>query len=134
MRTWMVLGVMIAVLSAGVAMAQDGKMIRGEVIDVSCYVMKVEKGRGEAHKTCAIACAKAGEPVGILDEKSGKVYLAITSDHSNPADKLIPLMAKTVDATGMIYEKAGVTAIDIKDVKEVPAAPAAPAAAAKAAE
>ena len=39
--------------------------VKGEVVDLWCYL---EGGdRGPAKKQCATACAKAGNPIGILD-------------------------------------------------------------------
>src|SRR5262245_19682895 len=53
--------------------------IRGEVVDLWCYL---EAGdRGPAKKECATACAKAGNPIGILDSK-GTLYIAASlEDH-----------------------------------------------------
>lgn len=115
--TWILLMSMFIV-----AFAQEVKTIKGEVIDISCYVTAGAKG--EDHKTCALACIKAGEPAGILEEGTGKVYLIITSDHmTNPSEKILPFVAKTVEATGTIAEKSGISTIDIKDIKEPKAMP-----------
>ncbi|OGX17326.1 MAG: hypothetical protein A3K83_01285 [Omnitrophica WOR_2 bacterium RBG_13_44_8b] len=101
-----------------IAFSQETKTIKGEVIDVSCYVTAGEKGEG--HKACALACLEAGEPAGILEEATGKVYVVITEDHTtNPSKKMIPYVARIVEATGTVYEKAGIAAIDVKEIKEV---------------
>lgn len=99
------------------AWAEEVKTIKGEVIDISCYVPADAKGEG--HKACALACLKAGEPAGILEDGTGKIYLVITGDHAtNPSAKVLPFVAKTVEVTGSVSEKAGVSVIDIKDIKE----------------
>jgi hypothetical protein len=41
--------------------------MKGEVIDVWCYLEGDDKGAD--HKKCAVACAKAGNPIGLLTEK-----------------------------------------------------------------
>ncbi len=111
---------MTAVMCAG-AYAQEQKTITGEVIDVSCYV--AAGARGADHATCALACLKVGEPAGILEEGTGKVYLVVTSDHAtNPSTKVLPFVAKTVEASGTVAERAGLATIDIKDIKEKEAA------------
>jgi hypothetical protein len=109
----------------GVVSAATTQTILGEVVDLSCYV--TEGARGAAHETCAIACIKNGEPAGILEEKTGKIYLVVTGDHSNPADKVLPFVAKMVEVTGMVNERSGIMTVDIQTIKEIPAQPAEPA-------
>jgi hypothetical protein len=93
--------------------------IRGEVIDVECYV--AHEGKGESHKQCAITCIKGGQPAGILEEKTGKIYLIVTEDHvTNPSKKIMPYIAKMVDVDGTVKERNGISIIDIKEIKEVP--------------
>ena len=56
--------------------------IKGEVVDMWCYL---EGGdRGPAKKECATACAKAGNPIGILDAK-GNLYVAAALKDHQPA-------------------------------------------------
>jgi hypothetical protein len=101
-----------------VAFSQEAKTIKGEVIDVSCYVAAGAKGMD--HRTCAIDCLKAGEPAGILEEGTNKVYLVVTEDHAtNPATKVLPFVAKMVEATGTVSERGGLSTIDIKEIKEI---------------
>jgi hypothetical protein len=102
----------------GVAFSQQIKTIRGEVIDISCYAAAGAKG--DAHKECALACIKAGEPAGILEEGTGKVYIVVSEDHStNPSVKVVPFVGKMVEITGTVNEKGGVSTVDIKDIREV---------------
>ena len=49
------------------------KTIAGDIIDPSCWVMNGAKG--EAHKECMVACAKAGQTLAILEKKTNKVYI-----------------------------------------------------------
>ena len=98
---------------------EELQTIRGEVIDVSCYVS--HEARGEAHKDCAVACMKAGQPAGILEESTGKMYVAVKEeDHlTNPNIELIPYAAKMVEVKGIVNERGGVATIDIKEIKEI---------------
>ncbi len=98
------------------ALAQETKIVKGEVIDISCYTAAAAKG--EDHKTCALACIEAGEPAGILEDGTSKIYTVITTDHTNPAKKITPFVGKTVEASGAVYERNGITTIDIKEIKE----------------
>jgi|GEM_PF-964428 len=95
----------------------EEKTIIGEVIDVSCYAAAGAKGM--EHKACAIECLKVGEPAGILEESTGKIYLVITEDHkTRPQDKVLPYVAQTVEVKGNVSERSGVSVIDIKEIKE----------------
>jgi len=42
--------------------------IKGEVVDVSCYLAHGSKGMGADHQACAEACAKNGSALGILPD------------------------------------------------------------------
>jgi hypothetical protein len=118
MRTSVLSITALFLLAQGVqAYAADVKTIKGEVVDVSCYV--AAGARGADHKTCALSCLQAGEPAGIVEDKTGNLYVVVTEDHStNPSQKMIPYVAKMVEATGTISEKGGIRTIDIKDIKE----------------
>src|SRR5712671_1233404 len=68
--------------------------VKGEVIDVWCHLEGGDKGAD--HKKCAVTCAKAGNPIGLLTEK-GDVYVLVgIKDHDPDKDALIKKMAETV--------------------------------------
>ncbi len=89
--------------------------IKGEVVDMWCYV---EGGdRGAAKKACATACAKAGNPIGILDT-SGNLYIAAgLKDHQPAQTMLIGKMSDEVTVTGTLVKKGGVQMIYVDSVK-----------------
>jgi hypothetical protein len=89
--------------------------VKGEVVDLWCYL---EGGdHGAEHKDCAIMCAKAGNPIGILDEK-GDLYVAMgIKDHQPGREVLIEKMAETVTVSGTLVKKGGVQVIYVKSVK-----------------
>ena len=89
--------------------------IKGEVVDMWCYL---EGGdRGVAKKECATACAKAGNPIGILDAK-GNLYVASGLQDHQPGQKLlINKMSEEVTVTGTLVKKGGVQMIYIDSVK-----------------
>ncbi len=96
------------------ALASD-MTIKGEVVDVACSVAKKDAGKGAAHASCAMVCAKKGQPVGILTADA--VY-TVTGDYtaSNNA-KLLDFVAKNVIVTGEVTEKDGQKLINIKSIK-----------------
>ena len=89
--------------------------ISGELIDMWCYL---EGGdRGPAKKVCATACAKAGNPIAILDAK-GNVYVAAgLKDHQPAQELLIGRMSDQVTVTGTLVKNGGVQMIYIDSVK-----------------
>ena len=89
--------------------------IKGEVIDLWCYL---EGGdHGAEHKSCAVSCAKAGNPIGLLTEK-GEVYVMMgIKDHQPGKDVLIEKMAETVTVEGTLVKKGGTQVIYVSAVK-----------------
>jgi hypothetical protein len=89
--------------------------VKGEVVDLWCYL---EGGdRGPAKKQCATACAKSGNPIGILDT-AGNLYVAAgLKDHQPAQTMLLNRMSDEVTATGTVVKKGGVQMIYIDTVK-----------------
>ena len=81
--------------------------VKGEVVDLWCFL---EGGdRGADHKKCAIACAKAGNPIGLVTEKDEVYVMMGIKDHQPGRDVLIDKMAETVTVEGNAGE---ITPID----------------------
>lgn len=89
--------------------------VTGEVIDIVCYTH--HDSRGKDHAECARYCMSQGIPLGILDEKTGHVYLPLPGDHADPNKKLVDHIAQVVTATGTIHEKSGLRMIEIEKVE-----------------
>ena len=89
--------------------------VKGEVVDLWCYL---EGGdHGAKHKDCAVACAKAGNPIGIVTPK-GDVYVAMgIKDHQPGREVLIGKMAQNVTVTGTLVKKGGTQVIYVTSVK-----------------
>jgi predicted lipoprotein with Yx(FWY)xxD motif len=101
-------------LSVGVA-GDKTKTVIGEAIDVVCYTTANQKGEG--HKECATACAKNGLPVGILEDKTNKVYIAVTKDHKPAGEMFAAHMAHKVKVTGKVSEKNGARLIEVESIE-----------------
>ncbi len=107
-----------ASLTVTAAVKDDAKevTIKGEVIDQPCYEGK-GGARGEAHKSCALSCAKRGSQLAIVDEKNN-VY-SITGGYSeNKNEKLIPFVAEIVEVKGVVTEKDGKKSIALSAIKK----------------
>ena len=110
----MVAGAVFAVALAMPAFAAD-MTVKGEVVDVACSTSKKEAGKGEAHASCAMVCAKKGQPVGIL---TADAIYTVTGDYAaNSNAKLLDFVAKNVVVTGEVTEKDGEKMINVKSIK-----------------
>jgi hypothetical protein len=89
--------------------------VKGEVVDLWCYL---EGGdRGPAKKNCATACAKAGNPIGVLDAKGNLYVTAGLKDHQAAQTVLLDKMSQDVTVTGTVVKKGGLQMIYIESVK-----------------
>jgi len=113
--------VILVTLSSG-GFAQDQKSssvgtttVSGEVLDLNCYMS--HEAHGDQHKKCATECMNGGGPIGILT-KEGKVYLVIKDeDKPEPYDALKKRAAETVTVTGEIYDRGGISSVEIESLK-----------------
>jgi hypothetical protein len=110
----MVAGAAFAVSLAIPAFASD-MTVKGEVVDVACSTSKKEAGKGDAHASCAMVCARKGQPVGIL---TADAIYTVTGDYAaNSNAKLLDFVAKNVVVTGEVTEKDGQKTINVKSIK-----------------
>ncbi len=111
-----VLAALTLVVSAAFSQPKGEKVtVKGEVVDLWCYL---EGGdHGAEHKECAVACAKAGNPIGIVDTK-GNLYVAMgIKDHQPGREVLMDKMAQQVTVTGTLVKKGGTQVIYVTSVK-----------------
>jgi hypothetical protein len=107
-------GAAIAVTMSVSAFAAD-ITVKGEVVDVACATKKGDGGKGDAHASCAMACAKKGMPVGILT--SDAIYEVTGEWAANSNAKLLDFVAKQVEVTGEVTEKDGKKLLAVKSIK-----------------
>jgi len=92
------------------------KSIVGEVVDPACWI--VNGSKGEAHKECALACAKAGQVLAILEKKTNKLFLIATERPGEDPNKgVIDYCGQTVLAKGRFFTRGGFTAIQLSSVE-----------------
>lgn len=96
------------------AQAADVKTIKGEVVDLMCYLDHGAKG--EKHADCARKCIESGGPVGILTADN-QLYL-IVGEHKPMNDKLASFAAKTVTVKGKVVERDGVKMIENSEIEK----------------
>jgi hypothetical protein len=97
-------------------------VLRGEVVETGCFVLGGR--RGAEHLQCAIACVRAGQELGILDEKTDTVYLVV-QDHTNgrPANPVAEHIAERVEVHGTAIERGGIHGVIVRQVKSLSGAP-----------
>ena len=91
------------------------KTIVGEVVDPGCWV--VNGAKGDTHKECMLACAKAGQVLAILEAKTNKLYLIATENPGEDPNKgVIDFAGQKVTVTGKFYTRGGITAVKISSI------------------
>lgn len=102
---------------AGAAGEQASVTVKGEIVDLACYLG--HGARGEGHRMCAQTCLKNGEPMGLLTS-DGTVYLLMAPhDDATAFEQAKTLAADQVQVTGPVAEKAGIKAISVTQVKKL---------------
>jgi len=87
--------------------------MKGEIVDPQCWIQ--HDGRGKAHTGCALACAKAGQTLAFLDDKTGTLYQLLAENHSsNPNTKWYGLVGKPVIVRGDVMARGGMNAIVLR--------------------
>jgi hypothetical protein len=108
----------LLVLGGTIALAQpkgDKVTLKGEVVDLWCYL---EGGdHGAEHKKCAVECAKAGNPIGLVTEKGDVYVLMGIKDHQPGREVLLDKMAETVTIEGTLVKKGGIQVVYVSSVK-----------------
>ena len=98
--------------------SKAGQVI-GEVVDPACWL--VNGAKGETHKECAIACAKSGQTLAILERKTNKLYLLVTErPGENPNTALMDFIGQSVLIKGKVYSRQGSLGIQVASVEPAP--------------
>jgi len=95
--------------------------VTGYVRDLACpYRNQSKESAKPPDDSCVKACVKAGAPLGIITE-DGIIYNVIS--HNMPdfdeRAKLLPYAAKSVRASGRVFERNGSHAIAIDKIEVV---------------
>ena len=118
MKRLMILVSMLALVAAASLFAADKTVtVKGELVDTLCYASMGAKGEG--HTKCALACAKKGIPVGLVEEgKTSKMYVLLPpKDATGMPASVTDHMGKVVSVTGHAYESGGNSFLTVDSVK-----------------
>ncbi|MBS1949949.1 MAG: hypothetical protein OJF59_002410 [Cytophagales bacterium] len=98
-----------------IAFGQTTKTVKGEILDMSCYMASGASGKG--HKSCAMGCLEKGLPAGILGS-DGQVYLLLEDHKKADAYKeAIKHASDNVEITGKVFTKNGVQSLIVTEIK-----------------
>ena len=99
-----------------VALAADTVTMTGEVVDTYCYGLMGAKG--ESHRSCGISCAKAGIPMGLLQDGTDKLYVLLPKKDNSPLPpEVMDKMGRKATITGKIYSKGGSQFLTVEAIK-----------------
>jgi hypothetical protein len=108
------MGVMVAAFALAASSADPATELRGEVVDLHCYLTR--SARGAEHAGCANACISRGVTPGFVAD-DGKVYLLLAERPVSPKEMLAELAGKPVTVTGTVVERDGVRAVTAGSVR-----------------
>jgi hypothetical protein len=93
--------------------------VTGYVRDLACpYRNRSKEAAHPPDDSCVQECVKAGAPLGIITE-DGTIFNVIshTMPDTDERARLLPYVAKTVRATGRVFERNGSHAIAIDKIE-----------------
>ncbi len=120
MKKLMIFSVAVVVASlivAGSVRAADADntvTVKGEVLDMACYLD--HGAHGEKHAQCAATCIESGLPVGIKGE-DGKTYLLI-GEHKPLNSTLAQYAGKTITVKGKLVSRDGINMIENAEIQK----------------
>ena len=89
--------------------------VKGEVVEIACSLSKGQGGRGAAHASCALDCAKRGEPLAVLTDDG--LYVLTGDFAANRNARLLDFVAKSVTASGTLTERDGNRLLNVKTIR-----------------
>ena len=95
---------------------QQAQTLKGEVVDVLCYLSHGKDGLGAGHAGCAKKCIGNGLPVAI--KVGDQLYLATMADHTAANIALADLAGQHVTVQGDVMEKDGQHLIAISKIEK----------------
>ena len=110
------MGLMLGLIILSTAAAADPVTITGEVVDTYCYGLMGAKG--ESHRACGISCAKAGIPMGLLQDGTDKLYVLLPNKDNSPLPPAVmDKMGRKATITGKIYSTGGSQFLTVESIK-----------------
>lgn len=112
-----VLAIILGLTASAFGQEGDAKKpvtLKGEIVDMHCFVTRGE--RGPDHAGCANACISRDVSAGFVTE-DGTLYVLLNERPVSVKDKVAGLAGKTVTVTGFPVERNGVKGLQLQSVK-----------------
>jgi len=91
--------------------------VQGVIVDIGSYVQYGMKPNTEDRKGVAEASAKAGNPLGILEKKNGRLYVVIMNDkNTNANTTLLPYLGINIFAKGKVFKRGSMYMLVLSDI------------------
>lgn len=96
--------------------AHEGQLtVRGEVLDMACFL--AHEAKGPDHASCAQRCVKGGQPMGLLAE-DGTVYLLYANHDDGAAFEAAKEFAgRKVEIDGVASSQSGIRGLEVAAVR-----------------
>ena len=111
----LMVGSLTATVTAADKAAPSGVTLKGEIVDLACYLAR--GGKGPEHAACAAKCAEMGQPIGLA-ASDGKTYL-LMADHADTSAyaKAKSLAGSKVEIQGQVAARDGMSGLTVLAVK-----------------
>lgn len=104
-------------VNADAQTAKKEVTVYGEVIDIANYVRFGTKPDNPDRIAIAETSIKNGNPLGILERDTKKIYLVTSSQANTSAnDRLKQFFGQKIFAKGIVYRRGGVSLFIMNDV------------------
>lgn len=94
--------------------AGEDVTLKGELVDLTCYLNRPQMGKGAAHAGCARKCLGNGLPAGLLTDEG--LYLLIDHSTGNVGQEFGHLAGETLEIRGQVKNLDGMRALSIVEV------------------
>ena len=108
----LVIGLIAALIAGGSCgrprqdVAGRAVTLEGEIIDPQCYF--THGGRGLAHRSCAIYCARGGQDLAFLNRAGDRMIPLVAARHgADPNAAVLRYVGYPVVVQGVFFEKSG---------------------------
>jgi hypothetical protein len=96
--------------------AQENQHVRGEVVDLPCYI--IEGGRGAMYQACTLhRTQRKGVPIGVLTDAGTLLLLVNQSADAGPYEAAKQLAGARAQITGRIVRKQGVATLIVESAE-----------------
>ncbi|HVB37379.1 MAG TPA: hypothetical protein VND92_02540 [Vicinamibacterales bacterium] len=109
---------LLAALALPATATAEVTTVKGEVITIMCYEGHGQKGTGQAHRACAVSCAKKGYPLAIL-ATDGTYYRIAGPLTAHDNVQLQKYLASKVEVKGDVVEQKGAKTITIPALSDI---------------